>query len=107
MRRLQTRLSAVIGACVMVFAIAACSPDEPTDYTAENSDGFFAACLQAPEDSFLQAKLCQCVFDNAVLEIPFERFVEIDETLTLDPLAPLPDELTAIMARCVIEEADL
>ncbi len=107
MRRLRTRLPAVIGVLVIAFAAAACSPDEPTDYTAENSDGFFAACLQSPEDSFLQAKLCQCVFDNAVLEIPFDRFVEIDESLTLDPLAPLPEELTEIMAQCVIEEADL
>lgn len=107
MRRLPSRVHAVVGACLMIVATVSCSPDEPTDYTAENADGFFAACLQSPEDSFLQAKLCQCVFDTAVLEIPFERFVEIDEALTLDPLAPLPEELTSIMARCVIEEADL
>lgn len=107
MRLPLSRVNAIVGACLMAAASVACSPDEPTDYTAENSEGFFAACLQSPEDSFLQAKLCQCVFDNAVLEIPFERFVEIDEELTLDPLAPLPEELTAIMARCVIEEADL
>ncbi len=102
----RTRILAVI-ATTAVFALASCGDEIPTDYTAETRDGFFAACLQTPEDNFLQARLCQCVFDAAALEIPYERFAEIDAELTLNPLAPLPEELTSIMAQCVIDEADL
>lgn len=103
---LRTRISR-FGPAFAALVLLSCSPDVQTEYTADTRDGFFAACLESVEDSFLQARLCQCVFDTAALEIPYERFAEIDEELTLDPLAPLPAELTAVIAECVIEEADL
>ncbi len=78
-----------------------------TDFSAQQSENFFAACTVPVEDSILQGRLCQCVFERAQTDITFERFSEIDAQLVADPLADLPPELTEIVAECVIEEADL
>jgi len=85
----------------------ACSAEQQTDYTVENRDAFLAACTDRETDTLLQQRVCQCVFDEAVQEIPFQRFDEIATVLGEDSAAPLPDELIALVARCVTEEADL
>lgn len=89
------------------MVLVGCSDPVQTDYTAQQTENFFAACTVPVEDSILQARLCQCVFERVQTEIPYERFAEIDAELVLDPLAELPTELNVIIAGCVIEEADL
>lgn len=91
----------------MVLVLSACSEPLQTEYTAQQSENFFAACNVPVEDSILQGRLCQCVFERAQVDISFERFAEIDAALVADPLAELPPELTEIIAQCVIDEADL
>lgn len=92
---------------VAVSLIAGCGTAEATDYTEQLSDNFFAACTEALEDPILQARLCQCIFDEVQNSIVYEEFSKTDETLVLNPAAQLPPEVNQIIAGCVIDEADL
>ncbi len=87
--------------------LSACAEDEPTGFTADNRSGFLAACTQPLEDTRLVSAICQCVFDETQVKIPFSRFATTDATLQELPERPLPPEITGIIADCVIEEADL
>lgn len=102
----RLRLASALCAAALLLA-AGCGEDAPSDYSAENKDAFLAACTDAVGDDLLQQRVCLCVFEESSNEIPFERFVEIDDVFAGDPVAPLPDDLAALVARCVIDEADL
>ena len=96
----------VAGLVLVAVGAAACADGQPTDFTADTREGFLAACSVPLDDSRLTSDICQCVFERTQEEISFERFTAIDEQLQ-DPARPLPDEITDIIAECVIEEADL
>ena len=104
--RQRRRVGAIVVGLLTVV-LGACSEPIQTEYTAQESENFFAACTVPVEDSILQGRLCQCVFERAQTQITYERFAEIDAALVADPLADLPPELTEIVAQCVIDEADL
>lgn len=89
------------------LVVAGCGTDTPSDYGAENREAFMAACVDGDTDGIFQQRVCQCVYDEAEATIPFERFVEIEDALTDDEEAALPDDLVDVVARCVIEEGDL
>ncbi len=98
-------LACILG--VMSLALAGCGGDDQTDYSTQNRDEFFAACTAPLSDSTLVTRICGCVFDTAQKELAYDRFVEIENELLLDPQAQLAPELAAIMADCIAEEADL
>ena len=85
----------------------ACSEEEPQGFTSDNQSGFLAACTLPLEDSRLTSAICQCVFDESQVEIPFTRFDAIERRLREDPDQELPDELVEIVAQCFIDEAEL
>ena len=87
--------------------VVGCGSDPPTDYSEVTSDNFLTACTAPGEDSLLRTRLCQCVFDRALTQIPYDRFVAIDKRLTEFPESPLPGDLAQLIADCVVEEADL
>lgn len=91
-----------------VLLLGACGSDVPADYSAETTDDFFAACTEPVEDSILRTRLCQCVIDTIQVEIPYEEFVELDAELAVEePRIATPPVLVDVIARCVIDEADL
>lgn len=100
----------LVGLAVVVLgavALAACSEEAPTDFTADNRSGFLAACSQPLEDSRLIGEICQCVFDETQSAMPFSEFSSIDSRLTENTEQAIPSEITQIIADCVFEEADL
>lgn len=86
---------------------AACSEEEPTDFSADNRSGFMAACSLPLDDSRLVSDICQCVFEETQDEIPFSQFAATDARLKETPERLLTDQITGIIADCVIEEAEL
>lgn len=89
------------------FAIGACSEDAQTDFSVDNESGFMAACTKPVEDSRLVSGICQCVFEQTEAQIEFSEFSATDELLSDSPTLDLPQQITDIIADCVIEEAEL
>ena len=92
---------------VFVVTLAACSADTQTEFTVDNESGFMAACTAAIEDSRLVSGICQCVFEQTEAQIPFAEFSATDDELVESPDLALPQEITDIIAQCVIEEGEL
>lgn len=102
-----------------IIVLAGCGESEPpTDYTSANRNAFLAACSRPLDDPRLLSEVCDCVYDRLELEMPFDEFVELSEALIppeteVDGAAPsappatVPEEVTAIVADCFVEEADL
>lgn len=89
------------------FLAVACTEEAPTDFSADTRTGFMTACTEALEDEPLVADLCECAFDRTQEDFPFDEFRSTDEMLELDPEAELPPEITAIVAECFIQVAEL
>ncbi len=102
-------------AVASALVLAACSDEEPQDFTADNRTGFLAACTQPLEDSRTISAVCQCVFDETQAQLTFEEFRAIDAELVAQAAADddvegdpaLPDDLAEIIAGCLIAETDL
>jgi hypothetical protein len=91
-----------------VFALGACGSEvDATDYTEKNREAFLTACTIPGEDPTLIRDVCECTYDRIEASVPFADFVAIEERLQLDSLAPLPEEITELMADCFVEVADL
>lgn len=108
----------VSSSIALVLLAASCGGEAQTDYSAENAAEFFAACTEPLEDTRLVTRICDCVFAEIQVEIPYSRFVELEEELIAATAAeaevegaevevPLPPDLAELVARCVSEEADL
>lgn len=102
--KVSLALLALVAAPLLAVA---CSDEEPQGFTRDNQSGFLAACTLPLEDSRLTSAICQCVFDEGQVRIPFGRFAAIERELLEDPDQELPQELVEIVAQCVIEEAEL
>jgi len=73
---------------------------EAEGYTPEVEEEFVSSCQAAAGDTGLSESQCQCAFDEIEANVPFERFVEIDEQLREDP-TDIPEELTDVMGTCL------
>ena len=89
------------------LSFAACSVEEPTEFTDENRSGFMAACNLPFEDPQLVTAVCGCAFARTEEELSFGRFAAIEEQLKEDPEQQLPAEISEIIAECFIAEAEL
>ena len=89
-----------------VVALAGCGDDGPSDYTDESRTNVLTACV-TEADRPLVGDVCTCAYRSIRTDIPFDRFAEIDEQLRARPDDPLPDDLLAVLAGCVIEVGQL
>lgn len=97
----------LVAVSVLVFALASCGGEPPTEYSVDNQEAFMAACADAPVDGILQQRVCLCVYEQAEATIPFDRFLEINDQLQSVEEPVLPDDLLELVSQCVIEEGDL
>lgn len=98
----------VFGLTLIVAALASgCGGEERTAFDDDNQAAFLAACTDQSADELVQQRVCLCVIEEAQRSISFARFEEINTLLATDPAAPLPDDIVELLARCVVEEADL
>jgi hypothetical protein len=73
---------------------------EAEGYTPEVEEEFVSSCQEAAGDTGLSESQCQCAFDEIKANVPFERFVEIDEQLR-EGSTDIPEELTDVMGTCL------
>lgn len=109
-RRLLATLGG--GAVMVVVAIGGIlllreDPDDPTDYDDAVADQFLSVCTADATDLGFTApaEFCRCSFDRIRVEIPFERFVEIDAAMREDPGA-VPEEIDRIRTDCFVGTAE-
>jgi hypothetical protein len=97
--------------CPVLLLLAACGAEPQSEYSEQNRNEFLAACTEPRGDTLLQIKLCQCIFDDLQSEVSYERFVEIEQELLLVTgvagSGGLPNELSQVIADCVVEEVEL
>ncbi len=112
--------------------LAACSDDEPVDYTAAHREAFLAACSRPLDDPRLLSDVCGCVYDRVEDEVSFGEFQRLDSLLAGEAAAAgvvadtdadgadadgavappttateLPTEIAQLVADCFTTEADL
>jgi hypothetical protein len=104
--RLAVGVVAVVGlAGLVVGGILFLRDEDPsTDYDARTEDDFMATCTaDADELGFARsAPFCRCAYDAIRAEVPYDRFLAIDEALQADPAA-VPDEIDRIRTACYVE----
>jgi hypothetical protein len=101
-------VAAIAAVAIVLAAIVATSGGdggggdggEAEGYTPEVEEEFVSSCQAAAGDTGLSESQCQCAFDEIEANVPFERFVEIDEQLREDP-TDIPEELTDVMGTCL------
>ncbi len=104
--RLVVGAVAVLGLAALVVGgiLYVRDEDPPSDYDARTEDDFMATCT-ADADSlgFSRAEdFCRCAYDDIRAEVPYDRFVAIDEALQADPSA-VPEEIDRIRTACYVE----
>ena len=95
------RRAVVLGVVAVALVISGCGKDEPTDYNAEVEQNFIQTCTDQGGDDLQD--VCQCAYDAFEENIPFDRFQRVDERLSDDPNAELPDDFLDLYTDCVIQ----
>jgi ribosome maturation factor RimP len=101
------RRRAAIAACSLALAAGCGSEVVDAEYTEANRRAFLTACTESLEDTTLVRDVCECAYDEIRLVVPYAELIEIEESLEVDSLAPLPDRVVEIVADCFLAEADL
>ena len=96
----------LLAAVVPVSWVVACGSDTPAVYSDETRANVLAGC-RAETDRPLVVDLCACTYRSVRSAISYERFQEIDQQLRESPDAPLPDDVVALLAGCIIDVANL
>ncbi len=98
----------VVGVLVLVVLAAGGilslrDDDPPSAYDDTTEDDFMATCTaDAEARAFTRpAAFCRCVYDRLVAEVPYDRYVELDEALAADPTA-VPGQLDRIRSACFL-----
>jgi hypothetical protein len=102
-------LAAIVAAVVLAVGVVGGilfvrEEDPPTDYDAGIEDDFMATCTEdADAAGFAQpTDYCRCTYDRVREQIAFDRFLEIDADLAVDPDA-VPGPLDRIRTACYLE----
>jgi hypothetical protein len=80
------------------IALTSCGGDgEPRSYGPEHRAGFVEDCAMGE----VTTGTCGCFYDRLALEVPFDRFERLEETLR-EPraAADVPTDLAAMAAGC-------
>lgn len=98
-----------VGAILALSAvIVGCGSDiDETEYGESNRRAFLAACTDTGEDTRLIRDVCECTYEQIEVNMVFSDLAALEESLKLDSLRPLPDEVAGYMAECFLAEVDL
>lgn len=84
-----------------VLVAAACGDDSPGEYTDATREAFMAACVEDDADPDLR-DVCECTYERAVEELPFEEFESIEQRLARGE-TDVPDVISDIILDCIRE----
>ena len=97
---------AALAVSVIVIQALRGAPAGPSGYDDGVAERFLAVCGAQAADLGFSAPdaFCRCSYDRIELEVPFDRFVEIDARIQQDPGA-VPDEIDRIRTECFVGTA--
>ncbi|MCB9373022.1 MAG: hypothetical protein H6518_09600 [Microthrixaceae bacterium] len=96
------RRAVVLGVVAAALVLSGCGDDAPSDYNADVEESFLQTCTDQGGDDLQD--VCQCAYDSFEEQIPFDRFQRVDERLSEDPDAELPDDFLDLYTDCVIQD---
>lgn len=83
----------------ILFALTACGSDAPDDYSDGVRGAFMTGCVEDDENRDL-VEVCQCAYDTAVEDLPFEQFKAAEQRLQ-DGSPEVSDAVIDIVLRCI------
>jgi hypothetical protein len=92
----------VLGLVGGLTLLAACGGDDaPEGYSRENRADFVDDCTTGD----ISARTCGCFYDRLALQVPFDRFEQLEERLR-DPMAPtnIPADVAGMAAACAAQD---
>lgn len=86
---------------LVAVALSACGDDDASaGFDADTRESFLTACVEDDADAALRG-VCECTYEALLDEVPYERFVEIEEVVEAG--GELPPEVVAIVDECIDE----
>ena len=82
-----------------LFLVAACGEDGPSDYSESTREAFMTGCVEDDSDDDL-VEVCECTYDTAVEELPFEEFKSVEQRLQGGG-SDIPDAVSEIIVDCI------
>jgi hypothetical protein len=79
--------------------VAACGDDGPDDYSDSTREAFMTGCVEDDTDEDL-VEVCECTYDTAVEELPFEEFKTVEQRLQSGG-SDIPDAVSDIILDCI------
>lgn len=94
----QWALAGLLGGIIL---LASCGGDDELDeYGPEHRAAFVEDCTT--DDVGTQT--CRCFYDRLTIEVPFDRFVELDEALREpDTATDLPEDIAVMATGCAAQ----
>lgn len=89
---------ALVGIALVLLATP--GHEDRADYDAETEANFIEGCTADGRSNVVD--VCECAYEAIEREIPFDRFQRVDERLTEDPDAVLPDDFLNLYTDCAI-----
>lgn len=97
-----------LGALTLGALLVSCGAEpDLADYSFENRNAFMAACTDATTDDLVVRDVCECVFASVRRHYTVAELRSLEDTLRLDALADLPEEIIGFVADCFIQESEI
>ncbi|MCP3857720.1 MAG: hypothetical protein GY745_17930 [Actinomycetia bacterium] len=99
----MTRSALVFAAVLAAVAglLVACSNSDGPPDPAVLEETFQQFCSESASDPV--DDVCDCAWDSMVADLGATRIVEVNRVLIDEPDDPLPDDVLAIVADCVVD----
>jgi hypothetical protein len=85
----------------LVLLTACGGDDSPGEYTDATREAFMAGCVEDDSDRDLR-EVCECTYERAVEELPFEEFEEAEQRLASGE-TDVPDAFADLILDCIRE----
>lgn len=90
-----------VGLFGLIMMLAACGDSGPDDYDDSTREAFMSGCVEEGSDPDL-VEVCECTYETAVEELPFERFRSVEDRLQQGE-SDIPDDVSQIILDCIRE----
>ena len=85
----------------IIVVLVACGDEGPDDYDDATREAFMEGCVEDDADPDL-VDVCECTYETAVEELPFERFRAVERRLQ-EGQTEMPDDVSEIILGCIRE----
>ncbi|MGY6501330.1 MAG: hypothetical protein ACXIVQ_10625 [Acidimicrobiales bacterium] len=94
-----SRLRPLLLVLAVVLVAVGCGDESDDGYSAETRAAFMEGCVEDSDDPDLVA-VCECTYETAESELPFERFRAAERDLVRGA-TEVPGEVTDLVIDCI------